>query len=80
VWGSLLLPALSEMSKIIYFGLSQASMVPIPIVIEAFYGMSWPDCFVGGTCYGALRRDFNITRSPSERSGVGCFCPTMVEF
>lgn len=48
--GDLLSLALSEMSKIISLGPLRVSMVPISIVIEDIYGMSWPDCFVGGIC------------------------------
>lgn len=54
MWGSLLSLVLSEMSKIISLGVLRSSMVPILIVIEDIYGMSWLDCFDGGACHGAL--------------------------
>jgi hypothetical protein len=44
--------------------------------------VSWLVC-VGGTCHcvlGPFRGDFNVTRFPSERSGIARFCPTMMEF
>jgi hypothetical protein len=52
--GDLLSLAMSEMSKIISLGPLRASMVSISIVIDDIYGMSWPDCFVGGICCCAL--------------------------
>jgi hypothetical protein len=54
VWGSLLLPAPLEMSKIVSLGLLRGFMGLISTATEGANGRSWLSCFVGGIYCGAL--------------------------
>lgn len=54
MYGSLLLLALLETSKMNSLGLLWVFMDLIPIVRECIYGMDWLVCLVGGTCCDAL--------------------------
>jgi hypothetical protein len=78
--GSILLLGPSKMSKMVSFGLLRGFMGPFMIAIEGTYGdelaglLSWWDmpCCIEG--------NFNVTRFPSEKSGVEHFSPAMMEF
>jgi hypothetical protein len=80
VWGSLLLLAHFETSKMVPLGLLRVYIGLILIVIEDFYWEEFTCLLSWWNLLWCIRGDFNVTRFPSERLGEIFLCLAMVEF